>query len=301
MKPTQSTLDTRHLNMPTDDLTPIPPRVTTSPLQNGLPWVIEFRIVGSATTIPVQVHEYMIIGRADPQQGIYPAIDLGPHGGMAQGVSRQHAVIMAKDNRILVKDLASVNGTRLNGYVLPPNQEYRLRNDDMLTIGKMRLQVRFAFTPTFNTAPLDPESPHVALPVVGNGEHILVVEDDTNVGSAFSEMLEHAGFKVTWMDTAVTALGAMSHKLPDALVLDLLLPDMDGLDLARYVRKQPTGKGVPIIVVSGATGGFQMNKALEAGCDTFLGKPVSVDELLKAISSRLAPDDAGQPAMLPRS
>jgi CheY-like chemotaxis protein len=291
MKPDKPNLDTRHLGKPTGDLTPIPPRVTTSPLQHGLPWVIEFRIVGTATTIPVQVHEHMIIGRADPEHGLYPAIDLGPHGGLAQGVSRQHAVIVAKDNRILIKDLASVNGTRLNGYVLPPNQEYRLRNDDMLTIGKMRLQVRFAFVPTFNTAPLDGDSSKIELPVVGNGEHILVVEDDTNVGSAFSELLEHAGFKVTWMDTAVTALGAISHKLPDAMVLDLLLPDMDGLDLARYVRKQPTGKGVPIIVVSGATGGFQMNKALEAGCDAFLGKPVSVDELLRAISTRLTPDE----------
>jgi CheY-like chemotaxis protein len=289
MKKEQSDLQTHHLNIPTGDLTPIPPRVTTNPLQNDLPWVIEFRIVGTPITIPVQVHETMIIGRADPQHGIYPALDLGPYGGQAQGVSRQHAVILAKDNRILVKDLASVNGTRLNGYVLPPNQEHRLRNDDMLTIGQMRMQVRFAFLPTFNTAPLDSDSSRVELPVIGNGEHILVVEDDTNVGGVFSEMLEHAGFKVTWMNTVVTALGAVTHQLPDAIVLDLLLPDMDGLDLARYVRKQPGGSDIPIIVVSGATGGFQMNKALEAGCDAFLGKPVSVDELLKAVSSRLAP------------
>src|SRR5262245_20229203 len=112
MKPNNSDLSTQHLNMPADP-TPIPPRVTTNPLQNGLPWVIEFRVVGTANTIPVQVREYMIIGRSDPKQGSYPAIDLGAFGGQAQGVSRQHAVILAKDNRILVKDLASVNGTRL--------------------------------------------------------------------------------------------------------------------------------------------------------------------------------------------
>jgi CheY-like chemotaxis protein len=288
MKSDKPNLDTRHLNMPAD-LTPIPPRVTTSPLQHGLPWVIEFRIVGTADTIPVQVHEHMIIGRSDPLQGIYPAIDLGPHGGQAQGVSRQHAVIVAKDNRILIKDLASVNGTRLNGYLLPPNQEQRLRNDDMLTIGQMRLQVHFAFVPTFNTAPLDSDSNQVELPVIGSGQHILIVEDDTNVGSIYSEVLEQAGFKVTWMDSAVNALGLVAHKLPDVIVLDALLPDMDGLEIARYVRKQPGGSAVIIIVVSGATGGFQFSKAMEAGCNAFLGKPVSVDELLKAVSARLAP------------
>jgi CheY-like chemotaxis protein len=288
MKSDKPNLDTRHLNMPAD-LTPIPPRVTTSPLQQGLPWVIEFRIVGTATTIPVQVHEHMIIGRSDPQNGIYPAIDLGAHGGQLQGVSRQHAVILAKDNRILVKDLASVNGTRLNGYLLPPNQEHRLRNDDMLTIGQMRLQVHFAFVPTFNTAPLDNDSNQLELPIVGSGQHILIIEDDTNVGSIYSEVLEQAGFKVTWMDSAVTALGKIAHELPDAIVLDALLPDMDGLEIARYVRKQPGGQHLPIVVVSGATGGFQMNKAMEAGCDAFLGKPVSVDELLRALTSRLTP------------
>lgn len=288
MKPDRPNLDTRHLGTPAD-LTPIPPRVTTSPLQHGLPWVIELRIVGTADTILVQVHETMIIGRSDPQQSIYPAIDLGPHGGQAQGVSRQHAVILAKDNRILIKDLASVNGTRLNGYLLPPNQEHRLRNDDMLTIGQLRLQVHFAFVPTFNTAPLDHDSSELELPVVGSGQHILVVEDDTNVGSIYSEVLEQAGFKVTWMDSAVTALGQIAHELPDAIVLDTLLPDMDGLEIARYVRKQAGGRQLPIIAVSGATGGFQMNKAMEAGCDAFLGKPVSVDDLLKAVASRLTP------------
>ncbi len=288
MKSDKPDLATQHLDMPADP-TPIPPRVTTSPLQHGLPWVIEFRVVGTADTILVQVHEMMIIGRADPQHGIYPAIDLGPHGGQAQGVSRQHAVVLAKDNRILIKDLASVNGTRLNGYLLPPNQEHRLRNDDMLTIGQLRLQVHFAFVPTFNSAPLDSDSSQIELPVVGSGQHILIVEDDTHVGSIYSKVLERAGFKVTWMDSAVTALGTITHELPEAIVLDMLLPDMDGLEIARYVRKQTGGRQIPIIAVSGATGGFQMNKAFEAGCDAFLGKPVSVDDLLKAVASRLTP------------
>jgi two-component system KDP operon response regulator KdpE len=66
-----------------------------------------------------------------------------------------------------------------------------------------------------------------------------------------------------------------------------MLPDMNGLDLVRYVRKQHGQTHVPMLVVSGATGGFQMNRALEAGADVFLGKPVAVDELVQAVSTAI--------------
>ena len=289
-------METRHLGMPAESA-PHPRRATTSPLQAGLPWVIELRIVGTASTIQVQVHETMIIGRGDLEQGIIPAIDLGPFGGHAQGVSRQHAVILAKDNRILIKDLNSVNGTRLNGYVLPANEEHKLRHGDELTIGQLRLQVRFAVVPTYDAPPTDPQTNQVTIPVVGRGENVLVVEDDADVASVFRITLEHAGYKVTVMTNGVTALGALTHKFPDAVVLDLMLPDMDGLDLVHYVRKQPNGQKVPLIVVSGATGGFQMNKSLEAGVNTFLGKPVKVDELVNAVSALVTPGKQSAPIL----
>src|SRR6185369_2148763 len=125
----------------------------TGPLHEPMPWVIELRIVGTFSAIQVQVNETMMIGRADPQKGIVPAVDLTPHNGQGQGVSRQHAVILVKDNRIFIKDLASVNGTRLNGNLLAPQGEYRLRHGDELTIGKLGLQVRFTVVPTIGSTP----------------------------------------------------------------------------------------------------------------------------------------------------
>jgi DNA-binding response OmpR family regulator len=81
------------------------------------------------------------------------------------------------------------------------------------------------------------------------------------------------------------ALTAVFQNLPDLIILDLMLPDMNGLDLIRYIRKQHPDSRVPMLVVSGATGGFQMNRALEAGANGFLSKPVAVDELVNAVNS----------------
>jgi CheY-like chemotaxis protein len=160
-----------------------------------------------------------------------------------------------------------------------------------LEIGQVKLQVRFAVVPTVSASSDSSTPDHRPLPVVGHDEHILVVEDDKDVAKVFSIALKHMGFRVTVMENAVSALGFVAQQLPDVVILDLMLPDMNGLDLVRYVRKQPKGEDLPMIVCSGATGGFQMNQAKEAGATLFLGKPVTVEELSKAITSVLKPKE----------
>jgi CheY-like chemotaxis protein len=264
------------------------PRRVTGPLDEVLPWVIEFRVVGTASTIQVRVSEKMTIGRSDPENGFEPAINLTPYAAHMMGVSRSHAMIMAKDNSIVIQDMGSANGTRLNGYILTPNQTYRLRHGDELTFGQLSVQVLFAVVPLVKSK--RPED--TVIPAIGKGQHVLVVEDDTDVASVFGMILEQAGFHVTVVHSGAAALNSLDKETPDAVVLDLMLPDMDGLDLATYIRKKEmNGMHIPVVVVSGATGGFQMHKALEAGVDLFLGKPVGVDELIDAFA-RLSPQMA---------
>jgi CheY-like chemotaxis protein len=280
---------TRRIDLPeVDAYSPV--RATTGPLEEQLPWVLDVRIVGTPATMQVKVHEAMIIGRSDPQTGVFPDVDLNKHGAQNQGVSRRHAAIIAKDNRIKVKDLGSVNGTRLNGLKLEPNEEYRLRHGDILEVGQAKLQILFAVLPTLKPETENTRMNHASIPVVGSGQHVLIVEDDEDVGNVFKIALEHAGFKVSVADTAERALGNISHSLPDVIVLDLMLPDMSGFDLVRVVRK--LGHIMPMIVCSGATGGFQMSKAKEAGADSFLSKPISVDALIREITSVIKPTKA---------
>ncbi len=285
--------DSSHKPNETRPLTPqdvenfLPP-TTTGPLEDSLPWVIEFRIVGTVSTIQMQVSETMLIGRGDSAKGVYPAVDLGADGGHTQGVSRQHAVVLVKDQRIQIRDLGRVNGTRLNGHALEPNIEYRLRHGDELEIGQMRLQVRFVVVPTMGANDtMAGAAIQEIIAQTGNGQRVLVVEDDVSVARVFELALKHAGFLVTVMESGVAALGIMTDNMPDLVILDLLLPDMNGHDLVRLLRRQKGGEHIGVIVCSGATGGFQSGKAAEAGADVFLGKPVSMEQLLKAVHELL--------------
>ncbi len=280
--------ETKYLNDKAHNTDAYMPVRATGPLHEPMPWVIEMRVVGTAATLQVQVHETMMIGRADPQKGVIPAVDLSAHNGQGLGVSRQHAVILVKDNRIYIKDLGSVNGTRLNGSALAPQGEYRLRHGDELTIGQIKLQVRFIVVPTIGVTPKGTTSSLDApVPRIAHGETALIVDGDPNVSKVFNMALRHAGFTVTAVDNAASAIGIISHAFPHLLVLELMLPDMNGLDLLRYIRKQPDNAKTQAIVCSGATGGFQMHQSLEAGAQLFLGKPVSVEDLLRGAAKVL--------------
>ncbi len=259
----------------------------TGPLQEPMPFVIELRVVGTPAVLQVQVDETMLIGRADPPKNVYPAVDLSAHNGQGQGVSRQHAVILVKDNRTFIKDLGSVNGTRLNGSLLAPQSEYRLRHGDELTIGHMKLQVRFIVVPTIGTTQKGTGSLESPVPRIAHGETALMVDGDPNVAKVFSMALRHAGFQVTVVEDGAAAISHMTNQFPNLIVLEMMLPDMNGLDLLRHLRKQPGNEKTRAVVCSGSTFGFQMHQAIEAGAQLFLGKPVSVEDLLKAAAQVL--------------
>lgn len=289
------TQDNSRKNMNTRNLVPPPaPEVPkprgTGPLDDRLPWVIEFRIVGTASTMQVHVKDEMLIGRADTDGLTTPDIDLADFGAFTHGVSRRHAMIRVRDQRLYLQDLGSTNGTMLNGVLCDPDQEHRLRHGDELMLGQLRLQMLFAVVPVMESKTRTSEMPPVPLEAAirGIGQQVLVLEDDPDVGNVFRIALEQAGYQVTVVESVTKALAVVLQTLPDVIIMDLMLPDMNGLDLVSYVRKQHPKRHIPIIVVSGATGGFQKHKALDAGADVFLGKPVAVDELIKAVSTAIA-------------
>jgi CheY-like chemotaxis protein len=281
----QSSLNTRYLKMPLAE-TPAVPR-STGPLDAGLPWVIELRVVGTASTIQTQVQDNMLIGRSDSQLKMVPQIDLTRFNAFNYGVSRRHAMITVRSERLFLKDLGSTNGTRLNGQLCQAHEEYRLRHGDEIMFGQLKLQLLFTVVPVSDARRSTSEAapPALDIPLVGKGQHILIIEDDSEAGTVFRTALEQAGFTVTLVNNVAKALSVIFKQMPDAIIIDLMLPDMNGLDLLRFVRRQSTARRVPMIAISGATGGYQMNQALQAGADLFLGKPVAVEELVRALST----------------
>ena len=109
---------------------------------------------------------------------------------------------------------------------------------------------------------------------------VLVVEDDREIRALMQSSLSVEGFDVQTAVSLSEASAMLRHSPPDVVVLDLGLPDGDGVDLVRCMRQRQT---LPIIVVSARHQEAQKIKLLDAGADDYLTKPFSVDELLARI------------------
>lgn len=107
--------------------------------------------------------------------------------------------------------------------------------------------------------------------------NVLVVEDDREIRALLQSALSVEGFEVQTAVSLSEAQALLQHKPPDIVVLDLGLPDGDGVQLVRELRKQHT---TPVIVVSARHQEVQKIALLDAGADDYLTKPFSVGELL---------------------
>lgn len=98
-------------------------------------------IVDTGQVLPLEGGAEYTLGRVSGSQPILPDIDLTPFHAYESGVSRLHATVKVADKRILVSDLGSANGTRLNGQRIPAHDPQELENGDILTLGKFKVQV----------------------------------------------------------------------------------------------------------------------------------------------------------------
>jgi two-component system KDP operon response regulator KdpE len=125
---------------------------------------------------------------------------------------------------------------------------------------------------------------------------ILIVEDDTDTAEVVSALMESAGYTPVTVDRGEIALHEISSQPPDLVLLDLGLPDMNGLDVLRQVRANSL---LPLIVISGFTQERDKVVALEAGADDYMAKPFSPEELLARVGALLRRVD-WTPPMEPR-
>ena len=117
---------------------------------------------------------------------------------------------------------------------------------------------------------------------------ILLVEDDSLLGEAVRDGLRQEGYVVDWVPDGGTALAALSTSNFSALVLDLGLPDGDGLSVLRWLRQH--GETTPVVIVTARDRVSDRIGGLDAGADDYLIKPFDIDELgarLRAITRRV--------------
>jgi two-component system, OmpR family, KDP operon response regulator KdpE len=128
-----------------------------------------------------------------------------------------------------------------------------------------------------------------------NAARVLVVDDEPQILRALRTSLRGAGYEVDTAETAEAALAAAALRPPEAVILDLVLPDGTGTEVARELRGWSSA---PIIVLSAVGEEREKIAALDAGADDYVTKPVGIDELLarlRAVLRRMAP--SGEPVI----
>ena len=131
------------------------------------------------------------------------------------------------------------------------------------------------------------------------GAHLVIAEDDRAVRESVKRALELEGYSVTAVNDGVSALEVASGSDVDLLLLDLGMPNMDGLTVCRRLRS--AGSRLPILVLTARTEISDRVSGLDAGADDYLPKPFSLDELLARVRSLLRRstfDEADAPAQI---
>lgn len=103
-------------------------------------WAV-IHLTNSGQILPLSDREEFTLGRISDAQPIMPDIDLTPYQAYACGVSRLHAVLRKEESQVYVMDLGSSNGTYLNGVRLKPNEGQVLNHGDILSLGKLKIQI----------------------------------------------------------------------------------------------------------------------------------------------------------------
>ena len=120
--------------------------------------------------------------------------------------------------------------------------------------------------------------------------HILVVDDDQAVRDSLARSLHYSGWEVTTANDGIEALARLSALRPDAVIMDVMMPRLDGLETTRSLRA--SGNAVPILVLTARAAVGDRVDGLDAGADDYMAKPFSFDELqarLRALTRRVRP------------
>ena len=118
----------------------------------------------------------------------------------------------------------------------------------------------------------------------GTRSRVLVVDDDAALAEMLSIVLRNEGYEPIWCAYGDKALAIFRESRPDLVLLDLMLPGRDGVDVCRDIRQD---SGVPIIMLTAKTDTIDIVEGLEAGADDYVTKPFKAKELIARIKTRL--------------
>ncbi len=116
---------------------------------------------------------------------------------------------------------------------------------------------------------------------------IYIVEDDENIREIEHIALKNSGYQVEVFERAQNFMESLKEQTPDLLLLDIMLPDADGLQIVEELRKKTATKDLPIIMVTAKTAEIDKVKGLDMGADDYLTKPFGIMELISRVKALL--------------
>jgi len=116
---------------------------------------------------------------------------------------------------------------------------------------------------------------------------VLIIEDESDAAELFAEMMRVSGFRVLKTSSSTPAITLIATEKPDVIILDIMMPEVSGLDILRQMRRDPALVSVPVVVVSAKSMPADIKNGLEAGASIYLTKPVGFLELKEAVERAL--------------
>ena len=123
-------------------------------------------------------------------------------------------------------------------------------------------------------------------------KRILVVDDDENILSLERTILEQKGFEVTTAGGGAEALEIIGQSDFDLVLLDVMMPEIDGFTVCRRIKEEPRTKEVPVIFLTAKGGGEALAEGFESGAIMYINKPFTANKLLTIVNTMLEPPAA---------
>lgn len=120
---------------------------------------------------------------------------------------------------------------------------------------------------------------------------ILVVDDEPDMVKALQIRLEQAGYQVITAYEGESGLDKTREEKPDLVILDIMMPVMDGFQVCEKIKSDPSIKGIPVIMLTAKTMGDDFDKAMEKKADWYITKPFDDKHLLRRIKGLLQEDE----------
>jgi DNA-binding response OmpR family regulator len=124
-------------------------------------------------------------------------------------------------------------------------------------------------------------------------KRVLVAEDEPSIVLSLEFLLREAGFEVITAQNGATALALAEQHKPDLVVLDIMLPLVNGFEVCRALRADPALRGLRIVMLTARGREHEVEKGLALGADAYITKPFATRELVKTIKELLDPGTAG--------